>query len=87
MVEIIISILAIVLLTVLIVKKYNTTIALLLCGIILLGAAVILGHPVLDGENTTGLAILDIFKNIETAFLSQLGNIGLTLMTLMGYST
>lgn len=87
MVEIIISILAIILLTVLIVKKYNTTIALLLCGIILLGAAVVLGHPVLDAENTTGLAILDIFKNIETAFLSQLGNIGLTLMTLMGYST
>ncbi|HCL02544.1 MAG TPA: C4-dicarboxylate ABC transporter [Lachnoclostridium phytofermentans] len=87
MVEIIISIAAIILLTVLIVKKYNTTIALLFCGIILLAAAVILGHPVLDTEASTGLALLDIFKNIETAFLSQLGNIGLTLMTLMGYST
>nr|WP_295679893.1 C4-dicarboxylate transporter DcuC [uncultured Lachnoclostridium sp.] len=87
MVEIIISIAAIILLTVLIVKKYNTTIALLFCGIILLAAAVILGHPVLDTEASTGFVLLDIFKNIETAFLSQLGNIGLTLMTLMGYST
>jgi len=87
MIEIIISIAAILLLAVLIVKKYNTAIALLLCGIILLAAAVILGHPVLNSETTTGFIVLDIFKNIETAFLSQLGNIGLTLMTLMGYST
>lgn len=87
MVEIIISIVAIVLLSILIVKKYNTTVALLICGLILLTASVILGHPVLDAENTTGFILLDIFKNIETAFLNQLGNIGLTLMALMGYST
>ena len=68
MIEIIISIAAILLLTVLIVKKYNTTIALLFCGIILLAASVILGHPVLDAESTTGFALLDILKISKQLF-------------------
>ena len=71
----------------LIYKKYNATIALAVGGIILLFAAVILGHPVLSPEETTGIVWLDPFKKVEISFLKNLGNIGLTIMTLFGFSS
>ena len=87
MLEIIIALLVVLGVGYLIYKKYNATIALAVGGIILLFAAVILGHPILSPEETTGIVWLDPFKKIEISFLKNLGNIGLTTMTLFGFSS
>lgn len=87
MLEIIIALLVVLGVGYLIYKKYNATIALAVGGIVLLFAAVILGHPILSPEETTGIVWLDPFKKIEISFLKNLGNIGLTIMTLFGFSS
>lgn len=87
MLEIIIALVVIFGVGYLIYKKYNATIALAVGGIILLFAAAILGHPILSPEDTTGIIWLDPFKKIEMSFLKNLGNIGLTIMTLFGFSS
>ena len=87
MVEVIIAILVVLGVGYLIYKKYNATIALAVGGLLLLIAAAILGHPILPEESTTGIAFLDVFKAIEASFIKNLGNIGLTIMTLFGFSS
>lgn len=87
MLEIIIALLVVLGVGYLIYKKYNATIALAVGGIVLLFAAVILGHPILSPEETTGIVWLDPLKKIEMSFLKNLGNIGLTIMTLFGFSS
>lgn len=87
MLEVIISLIVVLAVVYLITKKYNATIALALGGIALLFAAAALGHPILSPEETTGIIWLDPFKKIELSFLSNLGNIGLTIMVLFGYSS
>ena len=82
MLEIIIALLVVLGVGYLIYKKYNATIALAVGGIILLFAAVILGHPVLSPEETTGIVWLDPFKKVEISFLKNL-----TIMTLFGFSS
>lgn len=87
MVEVIIALLVIFGVGYLIYKKYNATIALAVGGILLLIAAAVLGHPILPEDSTTGIAFLDVFKAIELSFIKNLGNIGLTIMTLFGFSS
>ena len=87
MVEVIIAILVVLGVGYLIYKKYNATIALAVGGLLLLIAAAILGHPILAEDSTTGIAFLDVFKAIEVSFIKNLGNIGLTIMTLFGFSS
>lgn len=86
MLEIIVAVLVICFVSYLIIKKYDTILALAFGGIILLVFAAILGHPILNEKTTTGVVWLDIFKVIEVLFLKNLGNIGLTIITLFGYS-
>lgn len=68
-------------------KKHNATIVLAVGGMLLLFAAVMLGHPVLSPEETTGLMFLDPFKKVELVFIKNLGNVGLTIMILFGFSS
>ena len=74
MLEIIIALLVVLGVGYLIYKKYNATIALAVGGIVLLFAAVILGHPILSPEETTGIVWLDPFKKIEMSFLKNLAD-------------
>lgn len=67
--------------------KTDSVLALSLGGFILLAIAAILGHDILNEKLTTGYAFLDIFKVVEVLFLKNLGNIGLTIMALFGYSS
>lgn len=87
MIEVIISLLVIFGVGYLIYKKYSATVALAIGGLVLLFAAVALGHPVLVAKESTGIIWLDPFKQIELAFLKNLGNIGLTIMILFGFSS
>lgn len=87
MLEVIIALVVVIGVGYLISKKYNATIALAVGGLLMLFAAVLLGHPVLSAEETTGILWLDPFKKIEISFIKNLGNIGLTIMTLFGFSS
>lgn len=87
MLEIIISLIIVLFVAYLIYKKYNATIALAIGGLGLLFASVALGHPILSPEETTKVIWLDPFKKVELSFLKNLGNIGLTIMTLFGFSS
>lgn len=87
MLEVTISLIVVLAVVFLITKKFNATIALAIGGLALLFAAAALGHPILSPEQTTGIIWLDPFKKLELSFLSNLGNIGLTIMTLFGYSS
>ncbi|MBM6837723.1 C4-dicarboxylate ABC transporter, partial [Clostridium saudiense] len=65
MLEVIIALVVVIGVGYLISKKYNATIALAVGGLLMLFAAVLLGHPVLSAEETTGILWLDPFKKIE----------------------
>ncbi|MFW5433483.1 C4-dicarboxylate transporter DcuC [Paenibacillus apiarius] len=87
MLEIIISLVLLVATGYLIAKNYDAKFVLLAAGIMLMIAAVLLGHPVLKPEDSTGLALLDPFKQIGLIFVKQLGSVGLTIMVLFGFSS
>lgn len=87
MFEIIIAIAILIAVGYFISKKYNATIVLLTGGLVLLFAAVLLGHPVLSPDDTTGIIWMDPFKKIELLFIKNLGNVGLTIMILFGFSS
>lgn len=87
MIEVIIAIAVLIGVGYLISKKYNSTIVLAIGGIALLFAAIALGHPVLSPEETTGIMWLDPFKKVELLFIKNLGNVGLTIMVLFGFSS
>ena len=50
-------------------------------------AAVGLGHPLLPAAESSGLSWLDPFVQIKKIFISQMGNVGLTIMVLFGFSS
>lgn len=87
MFEIIIALAVLVAVGYFISKKYNATIVLAIGGLVLLFAAVALGHPILSPEETTGIAWIDPFKRIELLFIKNMGNVGLTIMVLFGFSS
>lgn len=81
-----IAIIVIILVCILISKKYNATIVLFCGGLILLYSAVLLGETILP-EGGTGIIWLDPFKEIELLLVKNLGNVGLTIMMLFGFSS
>ncbi|NWL88495.1 C4-dicarboxylate ABC transporter [Paenibacillus sp. 79R4] len=87
MVELIFGLVVIVLAGWMIYKKVNATVALFIAGILLLFGAAIMGHPVLPEETTTGSIWLDPIKSITQSFVNNLGNIGMTIMVLFGFSS
>lgn len=87
MFEIIIALAVLVAVGYFISKKYNATIVLAIGGLVLLFASVALGHPILSPEETTGIAWIDPFKRIELLFIKNMGNVGLTIMVLFGFSS
>ena len=85
--QIIIALLGLAAVSFLIIKKFNTTFVLLAVGLTLLFASVVMGNPIFGDPNlSTGAGWLDPFKVIQQAFLSQLGVIGLTIMSLFGFA-
>ncbi|EKP0293458.1 C4-dicarboxylate transporter DcuC [Aeromonas veronii] len=87
MLEIIVSILILVICGYLIAKNYDAKIVLFGAGLLLMFAAVGLGHPLLPAAQSSGLSWLDPFVQIKQIFISQMGNVGLTIMVLFGFSS
>jgi len=86
-IELIFGLIVIVLAGWMIIKKVNATVALFIAGILLLYGAAIMGHTVLPTETTTGSIWLDPIKAISNSFINNLGNIGMTIMVLFGFSS
>jgi DcuC family C4-dicarboxylate transporter len=87
MLEIIVSTLILVTCGYLIAKNYDAKIVLFGAGLLLMFAAVGLGHPLLPTADSSGLNWLDPFVQIKQIFISQMGNVGLTIMVLFGFSS
>lgn len=87
MLEIIVSTLILVICGYLIAKNYDAKIVLFGAGLLLMLAAVGLGHPLLPEAQSSGLSWLDPFVQIKQIFISQMGNVGLTIMVLFGFSS
>ncbi|PKQ71511.1 C4-dicarboxylate ABC transporter [Aeromonas sobria] len=87
MLEIIVSTLILVICGYLIAKNYDAKIVLFGAGLLLMFAAVGLGHPLLPAAQSSGLRWLDPFVQIKQIFISQMGNVGLTIMVLFGFSS
>ena len=86
MLEIIVSTLILVICGYLIAKNYDAKIVLFGAGLLMF-AAVGLGHPLLPAAQSSGLSWLDPFVQIKQIFISQMGNVGLTIMVLFGFSS
>lgn len=71
----------------LIAKNYDAKAVLFFAGLVLMFCAIALGHPILKPADSTGLDWLDPFKQIKDIFIRQLGNVGLTIMVLFGFSS
>ncbi|MFM5522184.1 C4-dicarboxylate transporter DcuC [Aeromonas jandaei] len=87
MLEIIVSTLILVICGYLIAKNYDAKIVLFGAGLLLMFAAVGLGHTLLPTAQSSGLSWLDPFVQIKQIFISQMGNVGLTIMVLFGFSS
>ncbi|HEH9440702.1 TPA: C4-dicarboxylate transporter DcuC [Aeromonas sobria] len=87
MLEIIVSTLILVICGYLIAKNYDAKIVLFGAGLLLMFAAGGLGHPLLPEAQSSGLSWLDPFVQIKQIFISQMGNVGLTIMVLFGFSS
>lgn len=86
MLEIIVSTLILVICGYLIAKNYDAKIVLFGAGLLLMYAAVGLGHALLPAGQSSGIPWLDPFVQIKNIFISQMGNVGLTIMVLFGFS-
>ena len=70
----------------LILKQYKAQTVLFVGGLVLMGAAVLMGYPLLDAKKTTGFVWFDLFKFIELTFSTRAAGIGLMIMTVSGFA-
>lgn len=83
---VILTLIYIVIVAVLVIKKYNSVFVFLLSGMfVLIMAALITGTSILGAE-TTGNAVIDVFMYATNTFKSNLSGIGFTLMIVTGYA-
>lgn len=67
-------------------KNYDAKMVLFVTGLVLLILAVLLGHQVLPAKTTSGLDWVDPFKTVQALFIKQYSNAGLIIMTLFGFA-
>ena len=85
-IAVILTLLYIVIVATLVIKKYNSVFVFLVSGMaILLISAIIGGHSIM-GDKTTGNAVIDVFAYAANAFKSNASGVGLTLMMVTGYA-
>lgn len=85
-IAVMITLLYIVIVATLVIKKYNSVFVFLVSGmVILLIFAIIGGNSIMD-DKTTGNAVIDVFAYAANAFKSNASGVGLTLMMVTGYA-
>ena len=88
MLEVIIVVIGIVLVGVLLVKKVNASVALLLVGLVFMMASAFLGHAGSASLEPaeTGNGFLDQFQYSASVFAGRLASSGLVILVLFGFS-
>lgn len=86
MLEIFIALLVTVIVAAMIIKKVKAQTVLFAGGLVLMAAAVLLGHPLLDAKKSTGFVWFDLFKFIEDTFSTRAAGIGLMIMAVGGFA-
>lgn len=86
MLEVILSLVALLVAGWAIAKNYDAKVVLFATGLVLLFAALALGHPVLAEKASSGLAWVDPFKVVKDLFVKQYSNAGLIILTLFGFA-
>ncbi len=85
-IEIIITLVYIIIVAYLVVKKYQSVYVFLMSGIlVLLLYTLVTGNSILQ-DDSTGNAFIDVFAYVKDTFASNVSGTGLTLMTITGYS-
>ncbi|MCI9592865.1 MAG: C4-dicarboxylate transporter DcuC [Lachnospiraceae bacterium] len=85
-IAVILTLTYIVIVSVLVIKKYNSVFVFMMSGsFVLLMSALITGNSIL-GDKTTGNAIIDVFTFVANSFKSNASGVGLTLMMVTGYA-
>jgi len=81
----IISILIIVVVAKLLIKKYNPQAVLIISGLIMMSIALVLGMNLSTLQEPTGLEFFDLFKQIKVSLSNKGAKVGLMIMTIGGY--
>ncbi|HAX73003.1 MAG TPA: C4-dicarboxylate ABC transporter [Firmicutes bacterium] len=67
-------------------RKHDPKVIMFLSGILLMFMAILLGKSLLSVDETTGIAIFDVFKVSTNVFYKQLTGASFILMLLFGYT-
>ncbi|MCI5896548.1 MAG: C4-dicarboxylate transporter DcuC [Candidatus Aphodousia sp.] len=86
MIELLISVVALVLAGWAIAKNYDAKVVLFATGLVLLVIAVLMGYPAVAAKASSGLNWVDPFKAVKDLFVRQYSNAGLIIMTLFGFA-
>lgn len=84
---ILLTILAVVIVSWFVVKNYYPQAVLLLVGLVLLGTGCLMGTPPLDAKHTTHFAGFDIVQVVSNLMSSRLAGLGLNIMAIGGFAT
>ena len=85
-IAVILTLLYIVIVATLVIKKYNSVFVFLVSGMAILLISAIIGGNSIMGDKTTGNAVIDVFAYAANAFKSNASGVGLTLMMVTGYA-
>ncbi len=84
--EILISLLTIIAVGYYIMKGYSATGILMTAGMFLLLVSVILGHQIIQTDNTTGSVYLDVLEYVKNLLQNRGGGLGMLIMVLCGFA-
>lgn len=85
-IAVIVTLIYIVIVAFLVIKKYQSVYVFLMSGILVLLACTLATGTSILGEDGTGNALIDVFAYVKDVFASNASGTGLTLMTITGYS-
>lgn len=86
MFEAILVLLVLIVVGYMIIKGYNPAITLIIGAVVLLLTSVVLGNPLYEVGEGSGLAFFDVFLKLKDVIISQVSGAGLVIMVLFGYS-
>lgn len=66
-------------------KKYHPQGVLLICGLLMIGIANILGLSTPDIKESTGSSFFDLFRKIQESMVGRLSGVGLMIMSIGGF--
>lgn len=66
-------------------KKYHPQAVLIIAGLCMLGIALLLGNPIPELGQTTGVGFFDLFRKIQESMSGRAAGVGLMIMAIGGF--